>query len=150
MHHKCHKDENDGVSNQKPVYRILVVDDDPDITLDFKRSLEEDVDINFNGMFKVDTFNDPLLALLAISPPTPFLYDLLLFDVRMPKMGGFILYQEIKKITKKDIKVCFITSFEIYYESLKHEFPSIDRECFIRKPIKNDELRRRVKAKLES
>jgi two-component system catabolic regulation response regulator CreB/two-component system response regulator ChvI len=36
--------------------------------------------------------------------------------------------------------VCFITAYEIYYETLKKEFPSLDVGCFIKKPIGIEEL----------
>ena len=42
----------------------------------------------------VDTFNDPEEALSYFKAG---LYDLLLIDVRMPKMNGFELYEEIKR-----------------------------------------------------
>ena len=47
-----------------------------------------------------------------------------------PTMNGFELYREIKKIIGKneqndDIKVCFITAYEVYYERLKEDFPKI-------------------------
>ena len=71
--------------------RIMVVDDEPDITLQLSVVLEE------NG-FKVDPFNDALLALENFKPD---LYDLLILDIKMPKMNGFELYQEIKKIDTK-------------------------------------------------
>jgi two-component system, OmpR family, response regulator ChvI len=63
--------------------RILVVDDNPDITLTVKTGLEA------NGLFEVDTFNDPELALSSFKPG---LYDLALLDFRMLKMYGYELY----------------------------------------------------------
>jgi two-component system, OmpR family, response regulator ChvI len=59
--------------------RILAVDDDPDITLTVKMGLED------SGLFQVDTFNDPELALSSFKRG---LYDLVLLDFRMPKMYG--------------------------------------------------------------
>jgi two-component system, OmpR family, response regulator ChvI len=77
---------------------ISVVDDDPDITLTLKTGLEP------NGLLQVDTFNDPELALdtfndpeLALSSFKPDVYDLALLDLRMPKMYGHELYDEMKK-----------------------------------------------------
>ena len=66
----------------------------------------------------------------------------------MPKMNGFKLFQKLKKI---DIgtKVCFVTSFESYYNSLKEQF-SLDVNCFIKKPISKDELIDHVLKKLTS
>ena len=93
--------------------RILIVDDDPDITLTFKLGLEK------KG-FTVTVFNDPLEAL---SNFTAGLFDFALLDVRMPKMNGFELYREIEKIDDST-KVCYITAFVVYYESLKEIFPA--------------------------
>jgi len=93
--------------------RILIVDDDPDITLTIKFGLEK------KG-FTVTVFNDPLEAL---SNFTAGLFDFALLDVRMPKMNGFELYREIEKIDDST-KVCYITAFVVYYESLKEIFPA--------------------------
>ena len=68
--------------------RILVVDDEPDMTLLFKMALES------YGSFTVSTFNDPLIALSNFKAG---LYDLIILDIKMPKMDGFDLYHEIKK-----------------------------------------------------
>jgi two-component system, OmpR family, response regulator ChvI len=78
---------NDGLNNSISRSRILLVDDDVDITTSLKIGLED------NG-FVVDTFNDPLLALSNFKPG---IYDLLLFDIRMPQLSGFDLYDKIKK-----------------------------------------------------
>jgi CheY-like chemotaxis protein len=78
--------------NRNSKRRILVVDDDPDITLTVKMALED------IGLFQVDTSNDPELALSSFKPG---LYDLALLDFRMPKMYGHELYDELKKIDSK-------------------------------------------------
>jgi len=118
--------------------KILIVDDDTDITLAFKKGLE-------NDGFKVDVFNDPQEALSNFEASK---YDLLLLDIRMPKMNGFELYKEIDKIDN-DVKVCFITAFEVYYEALREVFPSMEVECFIRKPIEIGNLVKRIKNELD-
>ena len=117
--------------------KILIVDDDTDITLAFKKGLEGDG-------FEVDTFNDPLEALSNFKPSK---YDFLLLDVRMPNMNGFELYKEIEKVDG-DVKVCFITAFEVYYEALREVFPSLEVECFIRKPIEIASLIKKIKNEL--
>jgi CheY-like chemotaxis protein len=67
--------------------RILVVDDDPDITLTFKKSLEEENENSGDKVvFQVFTYNIPLLALTEFKIN---FYDLLLIDVNMPNMNGF-------------------------------------------------------------
>jgi YesN/AraC family two-component response regulator len=57
----------------------------------------------------------------------------------MPKMNGFQLYREIKKIDDK-VKVCFLTAGEMYYGTYADIFNKLDTNCFIRKPIENQEL----------
>ena len=115
----------------------MLVDDEHDIALAFKISLE-------NNGFTVDAFNDPEEALSNFKAG---LYDLLLIDIKMPKMNGFELYREIEKIDNK-AKVCFITAFEVYYNSLRELFPTIKVDCYIKKPITTDDLVQRIKSEL--
>jgi CheY-like chemotaxis protein len=82
-----------------------------------KHCLEETND------FIVDTFSNPLEVISAFQPE---LYDLILIDIKMPKMNGFELYQELrKKADNLEIRAYFITAYEIYYETLKSEFPKL-------------------------
>ena len=102
--------------------KILVVDDEPDLTMLCRLALE------YHG-FKVDSFNDPQEAL---SNYQPGYYDLVILDIKMPKMDGFLLYDEIKKKDHK-AKVCFLTASELYYEQFrKREYNAIDKNLFIR------------------
>ena len=115
--------------------RILVVDDEPDLTQVSTLALE------YHG-FKVDSFNDPREAL---SKYRPGLYDLVILDIKMPKMDGFELYQEIKK-KDSNANVCFLTASEQYYEEFrKKDYLALDRNLFIRKPIENEELVKQIK-----
>jgi CheY-like chemotaxis protein len=78
------------------------------------------------------------------------LYDLLLIDIKMPKMNGFELYQEIrKKSDNVEIRACFITSYEIYYETLKSEFPELNVGCFINEHIESANLVKRIREELQ-
>ena len=114
--------------------RILVVDDEPDLTEVFTMALE------YHG-FKVDSFND---SQEALSRYKPGLYDLVILDIKMPKIDGFELYHEIKK-KDNNANVCFLTASELYYEEFrKKEYCAIDRNLFIRKPIQNDELVKQI------
>jgi DNA-binding response OmpR family regulator len=112
--------------------QILVVDDELDITLTLKSVLE------YRG-FKVDLFNDPLLALQNFK--TNF-YDLIILDIKMPKMNGFDLYKKMKMIDNK-IKVCFLTAlsdFRNYELSRKEAFSKEGKILLIQKPIDNEKL----------
>ena len=97
--------------------KILLVDDEPDITLPFSIVLED------NG-FIVNAFNDPLLARSSFKQG---LYALALIDIKMPKMNGFELYREIRKLDDK-VKVCFMTAFDIQKEDIKAAIPTPKEE----------------------
>ena len=109
--------------------RILVVDDESDVCLALKRILDE------NG-FTVDSYQNPLLALQKFKAD---LYDLVILDIKMPELNGFVLYREIKSLDKK-VKVCFLTAGEMYYGVYSDIFSSIPANYFMRKPIDNEEL----------
>jgi two-component system response regulator ChvI len=114
--------------------KILIVDDEPDITSTF------DMILQMNG-FEVTSYNDPLLALSNFKPD---LYGLALIDIRMPKMNGFELYKKIKDIDNR-IQACFITAFEDYREEFKESFPELEEaKYFIRKPKAMEDLVRHV------
>ena len=130
--------ERKGAESNLFDHKVLLVDDEPDITLALTKGLEE------NG-FSIDAFNDPHLALAKFKPA---IYDLLLLDVKMPTMNGFQLYQEMKK---KDphARVCFITAYEVFYDKLKDEYPKLDVGCFIKKPIETKELVSKIREELK-
>jgi len=119
--------------------RIMVVDDEPDLTLFFSMSLE------YHG-FNVEAFNDPRKALSNFKPDY---YDLVVLDIKMPHMDGFESYREIQKIDSK-ANVCFLTASELYYKEFREkEYNAIDRDLFIRKPIANEELIKEIDRQIE-
>ena len=113
--------------------KILVVDDESDICLVLDKVLSE------NG-FVVDSYKNPMLALENFNARS---YELIILDIRMPELNGFVLYREIKKLDKK-VKVCFITAGEVYYDVYSDIFSSVPANYFIRKPIENEELMKRI------
>jgi DNA-binding response OmpR family regulator len=141
---------NQQTSNSRKEYdasfRILLVDDDLDILLTFKKGLEEQPDKSKfdNKKIQVDTFANPKEALSSFRAGV---YDLLLLDIRMPDINGFELYKELQRIDDKP-KVCFITAFELYYEALKKDFPELDVGCFIKKPISIEHLAMKIREEL--
>ncbi len=68
--------------------KILVVDDEPDVTYTIKKILED------NGFEVVDTFTDSILALDSYKAN---FYDLVILDILMPKLDGFQLYIKMRK-----------------------------------------------------
>jgi CheY-like chemotaxis protein len=119
--------------------KILVTDDEPDNASIFTMCLED-------AGYKVDAFTDPLSALSAFKEDKRTKYDLLILDIKMPDMNGFELYEQMKKIDNK-VKVCFLTAYgEGYTEEFKRMFPSSSLGVsFIRKPIRVDDLVKKVK-----
>jgi CheY-like chemotaxis protein len=115
--------------------RILLVDDEPDVTYAIKVALE-------NKGFVVDSYNDPTLALSNFKPG---LYDLLLLDIKMPEVNGFELCQKIKEIDS-NVKTCFLTASELFYDEYRRleAYPRVNKEHFIQKPIRNEELIRKL------
>jgi CheY-like chemotaxis protein len=116
--------------------KILVVDDESDNTSIFSMSLED-------AGFEVDAFTDPVLALSKFKSDHKK-YDLLILDIKMPNMDGFELYEEIRRIDNK-VKTCFLTAFgEGYTEEFGRRFSSSPNISFIRKPIRVDDLVKKV------
>ena len=111
------------------VRRVLIVDDDEDITDALKAGLE-------HRDFKVDTFNEPMSALAKFTPNT---YDLAILDIRMPKMNGFELYREIRKVDGQ-ASVCFLTAFDVHQDEFEKMFPDVKVKAFLKKPITIDNL----------
>jgi two-component system, OmpR family, response regulator ChvI len=127
------------LTGQNSRRRILVIDDNPDITLTVKTGLEA------SGLFEVDTFNDPELAVSAFKPGQ---YDLALLDFKMPKIYGYELYDEMKKKDNK-LKICLMTATYQDYEALRAAFPTVEVECYIQKPVEIKDLVRRISVELQ-
>jgi two-component system response regulator ChvI len=82
---------------------------------------------------------------LALSNFKPGLYDLLLLDIKMPEMNGFDLHQKIKEIDN-NVRVCFLTASELFYEEYRRldAYATLDKEYFIQKPCRSEELIRQL------
>jgi two-component system, OmpR family, response regulator ChvI len=103
----------------------LFVNDDVDTTAVIKEGL------SMHG-YEVETFVDPNLALQNFKESN---YDLLLLDVRMRGLNGFELYNKMRKVDK-NIKVCFISASNTFYEKYKRLYPEVQEKCYIQKPLR--------------
>ena len=66
----------------------------------------------------------------------------------MPKMSGFSLYEQLKKVDP-DIKVCFLTASEMFYErNMGVEHCALNKDLFLQKPISTNDLVMEVKKKI--
>jgi DNA-binding response OmpR family regulator len=125
--------------------RILIIDDDADITTTFKLGIEEaNGDTNNNRRIEVHTYNDPTAALSEFQPN---FFDLLLVDINMPHMNGFQICEKILELDI-NVRVCFMSSGEINREALREIYP-VSLGCFIKKPVNMDYLIERIKAELD-
>jgi CheY-like chemotaxis protein len=132
--------------SQKPpfVKRILLVDDDPDVTLTFKAGLEG-LYYNDTKRFEVYAYNDPLVAVKEFKP---HFYDVLLTDVYMPNMSGFELFEKILELDV-NIRVCFMTAFVVNIQALREVYTNVNLGCFIEKPVSIEYLINRLSAELD-
>jgi CheY-like chemotaxis protein len=131
---------DNALTSQNTKNRILVVDNERDITIALQAGLED-------GGFDVDTFTDPLLALKSFKPN---FYDLVLIDIIMPDIDGFELYERLKKIDP-DVNACFLTASEMYHEEFrKAEHCALNKDLFLQKPISTNDLIMEVNKKINS
>ena len=120
--------------------RILLVDDDPNVSylLSMIMKLND---------FDVMPFTDPDAALAVFGKDQ---YDLLLLDVEMPKMNGFELYREMKKIDKQ-VRVCFIANYmQEHVQEFRESFPELGSDNLAEKPTFANDLLKILQAHLGS
>src|SRR5215469_18186504 len=126
--------------------RMLIVDDDEDVTITFKSGIEDsNNNLNLNKRIEVYTSNDPVVALSEFKPN---FYDLILVDINMPDMNGFELCEKILAIDI-NVRVCLMSSGEINWEALREMYPTRQEGCFIRKPVTIDSLLKRIRSELD-
>ena len=118
--------------------RILLVSSEDDVNLALKMALEEEQeqDDDYKSSFKVDSFNNPILALKNFKNCS---YDLVIIDIVMPQMDGFELSEKIRKVDDK-VKICFLTAGgvpgKVRFDPLRAGY----QDRFIRLPIENEVL----------
>ena len=128
------------------VKRILVVDDEPDITLTFKAGLDGYYyGYDDKKRFEVYTYNDPLLVMKEFKP---HFYDLLLTDIYMPNMNGFQLCEKILELDV-NIRVCFMSAFVVNIQALREVYSNVNLGCYIEKPVTIKYLIKRLSAELD-
>ena len=124
------------------IKRIMLVDACDDVNLTFKIVLRES-----DRRLRVQSFTDPVDALREFKPD---FYHLVIIDILLPNMNGFELYDKLRRLDSK-VKICFMTTgSEIFLkEFIKEALPESDPNCFIRKPVANEDLIKQVQEALE-
>ena len=115
-----------------------MVDDEQDLTFTLKETLDE------TGLFQVETFTDPVLALSEFKAGV---YDLAVLDIRMPGMNSFQLCRKLKDMDNR-LKICFLTAAELLYyqETDSDVIDGLGTHYFVSKPVDNEDFVRRLEA----
>lgn len=118
----------------------MAIDDEKDVVFCLSKVLQE------TGLFDVDGFTDSQHALSSFKPGK---YDLVILDIRMPKMDGFELYEKFKNMDKK-IGICFLTAvndfneYRIIHREITDEIEKDKDSCIIDKPTNTEQLIKKI------
>ena len=125
------------MSAQK-MHRVLVVDDESDVTELLKYRLEQEG-------YRVATLNDPLGFVVKVREFEP---DLMLLDIMMPELSGIQLCRIVRADpSMKDIPVIFLSARGEVEDRIKGL--EAGAEDYVSKPFNNNELMLRISKMLK-
>jgi two-component system, OmpR family, response regulator ChvI len=109
----------------------MVVDDEPDTLFTYELFLSDEG-------YNVEAFTDPQEALkhfvqLSGAFSSSSYYQLVLLDIRMPRLNGLQLFNTIKTLSP-NTKIMFCSALDVA-EELVSILPDIEHDCIIRKPV---------------
>jgi DNA-binding response OmpR family regulator len=119
-------------NNNNKNKKIMIIDDDRDITNLFSTFLE------YNG-YIVNAYTNPVEAFHNFTKNS---HDLVILDLKMPKMGGMTLYHKIKEIDNNVI-ICFTTADINYIEDLRKGIIDIEK-IVLYKPVLLKDLKNKI------
>src|ERR687891_2516593 len=110
---------------------IMIVDDEPDILFTYEWFLSDEG-------YNIEAFTDPQEALkrfvqLSGAFSSSSYYQLVLLDIRMPRLNGLQLFNTIKTLSP-NTKIMFCSALDVA-EELVSILPDIEHDCIIRKPV---------------
>ena len=112
-------------------FNILLIDDDKDILFTYSSIIK-------SQGFTITSFSNPYKALNDFSTTNPYLYDLVIMDIRMPGINGIKLYSKFK-IMNPNVKILFVSALDAVGELLSL-FPEISDSDILRKPVESQQL----------
>jgi len=112
-------------------FNILLIDDDKDILFTYSAIIK-------SQGFIITSFSNPYKALDDFSTTNPYLYDLVIMDIRMPGINGIKLYSKFR-IMNPNVKILFISALDAVSELLSL-FPEISDSDILRKPVESQQL----------
>ena len=89
--------------------RILLVDDETDHCLIYQIILQD-------AGYECKSYTDSVQALQQFKPNY---YDLVILNIKMPRLDGFAICEKIREI-EKAVQIVFITPGEAYYENFRN------------------------------
>jgi len=110
----------------------MIIDDDKDITTLFLTFLEY-------NCYSVDAYTNPVEAFNNFSKNS---YDLIILDLKMPKIDGMTLYHKIKAIDNNVI-ICFTTADINYIKDLRKGIIDIEK-IVLYKPVLLKDLKNKI------
>jgi CheY-like chemotaxis protein len=119
--------------------RIVIVDDEEDLTWSISRSLRKE-----NGRYEIICVNSGDEALNFLNRIS---FDLLISDIRMPGQNGFMLLSYVKK-HQPDMKVIIMSAW--YGAEVKTIFERTSNIYFIEKPFDIGNLKNIINQALDN
>nr|MDQ3969401.1 response regulator [Thermoproteota archaeon] len=117
---------------------IMIVDDEPDTLFTYEWFLSDEG-------YNVEAFTDPQEALkrfVQLSHLSSSYYQLVLLDIRMPRLNGLQLFNTIKTLSP-GTKIMFCSALDIA-EELTSILPDIKYDDIIKKPVEREYFIRKI------
>ena len=121
----------------------MFVDNEKDILRVIKIGLESYESNDSTNKFKVDAYQDSELALQSFQNHPDNYYDLVLTDLKMPKINGFELYMRMKEKNPR-MKFAFMTAYDNIDKEKFANYSAIDANSFISKPVTASKLKSKL------
>jgi two-component system alkaline phosphatase synthesis response regulator PhoP len=115
--------------------KILVVDDEEDLTYFLKANLE--IEENYE-VFIVTRAKDVFKSALKYKP------DLIILDIMMPQVDGIEILKKIKQ-SKNTLDIPVIILSAKIDDATKIKAAKLYVECYITKPVQIEELKEKIK-----
>jgi CheY-like chemotaxis protein len=121
---------------------IMIVDDEPDTLFTYEWFLSDEG-------YNVEAFTDPQEALKRfVQLEASSYYQLVLLDIRMPRLNGLQLFNTIKAINPKT-KIMLCSALDVA-EELTSILPDMKHDHIIKKPVKREYFVSKINSMLKN